>query len=171
MSEPWFDPQHLQQALKRRLAGVPGQLAEGFARVVRDAPEQRIEQVMRTPARRVILDGIFWQIPQHFDRERAAGAKGTVCWRITGRADGETDTYRLQIADGRCQVVRGRSELESQVTITVEGTEFLQIVTGNTDPMQAYFKGRIAITGDIMLAAQLISLFKMPFSKNGESPA
>ncbi len=171
MSEPWFDPQHLQEILKRRLADVPGQLAEGFARVVRDAPEPRLEQLMRTPARRVILDGIFWQIPQQFDHERAAGIAATVCWQITGRSDGETDSYRLEIADGRCRVVRGAAGKEPEVTITVDGAEFLQLVAGNSDPMQAYFKGRIAIAGDVMLAAKLISLFRMPVAKSkGEDP-
>ena|ERR1022692_4091983 len=169
MSEPWFDPQHLQDVLKRRLSDVPGQVAEGFARVVRDAPEQRVEQVMRTPARRVILDGIFWQMPQQLDRERAAGINATVRWQITGRADGESDTYRLEVAHGRCRVIRGPTEHEPQVTITVDGAEFLQLVAGNSDPMKAYFKGRIAIAGDIMLAAKLMSLFKLPATKNGES--
>jgi hypothetical protein len=33
--------------------------------------------------------------------------------------------------------------------------------------MQAYLKGRIAIAGDVMLAAQLISLFRLPMAKDG----
>jgi putative sterol carrier protein len=165
MAEPWFDPQNFQDQLKRRLANVPGQLADGFARVVRGAPEHRIEQVMRTPARRAILDGIFWQMPQQFDRKRAAGVSATVCWRITGQNEDQADTYWLRVADGRCQVLRSGSGLEPNVTITVDGVEFLQLVTGNSDPMQAYLKGRIAITGDVMLAAQVISLFKLPVAK------
>jgi predicted lipid carrier protein YhbT len=165
MAEPWFNPQHLQELLKKQLANAPGQLAEGFSRVVRDAPEQRIEQVMRTPARRVVLDGIFWQIPQQFDGKRAGSINATMCWRITGRENEQVDTYWLQVADGRCRVLRRGAALEPSVTITVDGVEFLQLVTGNSDPMQAYLKGRITIAGDVMLAAQLMSLFKLPSAK------
>ena len=162
MAEPWFDPQNFQEQLKKRLADVPGQLAEGLSRVVRDAPEQRIEQVMRSPARRVVLDGIFWQIPQRLDRKRAGSINATLCWRITGRDDGQADTYWLQVAEGHCRVLRSGAGLEPNATITVDGVEFLQLVTGNSDPMQAYLKGRITISGDVMLAAQLLSLFKLP---------
>jgi putative sterol carrier protein len=165
MAEPWFDPQNFQDRLKRRLAEAPVQLADGFARVVRGAPDQRIEQVMRTPARRVILDGIFWQMPKQFDSKRAGELSATVCWQITGREEGQPDTYWLRVADGRCQVLRSGTALEPDVTVTVDGVEFLQVVTGNSDPMQAYLNGRIAITGDVMLAARVISLFKLPVAK------
>jgi alkyl sulfatase BDS1-like metallo-beta-lactamase superfamily hydrolase len=167
MAEPWFDPQNFQDELKRRLATVPGQLAEGFARVVRGAPPERIEQVMRTPARRVILDGIFWRMPQQFDSKRAGAISATVCWQITGQNKDQIDSYWLRVADGRCEVLRTAPSAEPEVTITVDGVEFLQLVSGNSDAMQAYLKGRIAIAGDIMLAAQLISLFRLPVAKGG----
>jgi predicted lipid carrier protein YhbT len=162
MAEPWFDPENFQEQLKKRLANVPGQLAEGLSRVVRDAPEPRIKQVMRSPARRVVLDGIFWQIPQRFDQQRAGSINATLCWRITGRDDDHADSYWLRVADGRCRVLRSGEALEPNATITVDAVEFLQLVTGNSDPMEAYLKGRITISGDVMLAAQLFSLFKLP---------
>jgi hypothetical protein len=165
MDDSWFDPQSIQEQIKRRLAGVPGQLAEGLSRVIRDAPEERVQQVMSTPARRVILDGIFWQLPKYFDRKRAGELSTTVCWEITDRDGETTDTYWLRVADGACQVLRDGTSLEPSVTITVDGVEFLQLVTGNADAMQAYLSGRIVITGDVMLAAQVISLFKLPAAK------
>jgi hypothetical protein len=114
------------------MSDAPRHLAEGFARVVRGAPEERIEQFMHTPIRRVVLDGIFWQMPQHFDGKRAAGVSATIRWCITGRVDGGADVYDLRIADSRCSV------------------------------MQAYFKRRITLAGDIMLAAKLLALFRIP---------
>jgi hypothetical protein len=35
-------------------------------------------------------------------------------------------------------------------------------VSGNLDPMQAYFKGRIQLAGDIMVAAKMAQMFRMP---------
>jgi putative sterol carrier protein len=162
MSAFRLDPQQVVAAARRQLAETPAQLADGFARLVRRSPEQRLERVMRSPARRMILDGIFWQMPQHLDRRGAAGLNTVVQWRITGRADGRTDAYRLTIADGRARVRRGSTDPDARVTITLTGAEFLRLVTGLADPMQAYFGGRIQLAGDIMLAARLQSLFRIP---------
>jgi putative sterol carrier protein len=117
---------------------------------------------MRSPARRVVLDGIFWQMPQHLDRERAAGVSCSIRWRITGRSDGGVDTYQLELEDGRPRVIRGAGAHQPRVTITVDGAELLRLATGNSDPMQAYFNGRLALAGDIIFAAKLGSLFLIP---------
>ncbi len=44
-------------------------------------------------------------------------------------------------------------------------------MTGNLDPMQSYFKGQIKLSGDIMVAAKLATLFRFPGapSANGDS--
>ena len=162
MREFGFDPQRALESIKRSVAEAPAQLAEGFTRVVRDAPGGRIEQLMRSPARKPILDGIFWQMPKQVDRERAAGVRASVQWRITGRADGAVDTYQLEIDNGSCRVIHGPGGPQPQLTITVDGAEFLRLASGNSDPMEAYLKGRIVLAGDIMLAAKLGSLFRMP---------
>jgi hypothetical protein len=123
---------------------------------------------MRTPARRIVLEGIFWQIPRHLDRERAAGVSSTVRWRITGRPDGGVDTYHLEIADGTCRVTRGKPTIEPRLTITLDGAEFVRLVTGNSDALRAYFSGRLTLKGDVILAGRLASLFRGP--SNGQSP-
>jgi putative sterol carrier protein len=157
-----FDPQRALDSIKRSLAEAPAQLAEGFTRAVRDAPEGRIEQLMRSPARKPILDGIFWQMPKQLDRERTTGVRSSIRWCITGRADGGVDTYQLEIADGSCRVIHGPYGSKPHLTITLDGAEFLRLASGNSDPMKAYFTGRIALAGDIMLAAMLASLFRKP---------
>lgn len=143
------------------------QLADGFARVVGDAPAERLEWFMRTPLRRPLLDAIFWQMPKHLDRTRAARLTANVRWRITGSRDGDADVYDLAITKGRCRVGRGEGSAQPQVTITVDGVEFIRLITGNSDALQAYFRGRLVLAGDIMLAAKLISLFRIP--KGGSS--
>jgi putative sterol carrier protein len=162
MSSLVLDPQSALALIRGRVARAPGQIADGLARLVRDTPPHRLDQLMRTPARRVVLDAIFWQMPQHLDRRRAAGMRSSIRWQITGRSDGEADTYQLEFEDGRCRVVRGRPDTNPRVTITVDGAEFLRIATGNSDPMRAYFNGRLALAGDIMVAAKLVSLFRIP---------
>jgi putative sterol carrier protein len=157
------DPEGKVAAIKRKLAHSPGQLAEGFASAVRKAPKERLEQLMRSPARRVILGAIFWQMPRHVDSQRAKGLTSTIRWKITGRPDGEADIYQLEFVDGDCRVVRGADGAEpARLTITVDGAEFVRLATGNSDPMQAYFRGRVTLAGDVMMAAKASSLFRMP---------
>jgi len=162
MSRPERDPRSAVASIRRTVSAAPVQVAERLAHTVRSVSPERLEQVMRTPARRLVLDGIFWQMPQFLDRRRSAGLNSSVRWVITGRPDGGTDVYDLVFSDGRGRVIRGGEEPPPRVTITVDGVEFLQIATGRSDPMQAYFKGRLAIAGDIMAAAKLVSLIRIP---------
>lgn len=134
------------------------ELLGGVARLIRDSPPERLERLMQTPARRVVLDGIFWQIPRHLNRGRIGGSRHSVRWMITGRLDGEADAYQLEFEDGRCRVVRGQAESEPRLTITVDGTELLLIAAGHSDPVRAYVKGRLAVAGDVVLAAKLVAM-------------
>ncbi len=146
------------------------QLADGFARLVGDAPSNRLDGLMRTPLRRPLLDAIFWQMPKQVNSSRVAGLHCSVRWKITGRRDGKTDVYDLELREGRCRTRRGGLEAKPLVTITLDGAEFLRLISGRTDPVQAYFKGRLGLSGDIMFAAKLASLFRIPGRRSGESP-
>jgi putative sterol carrier protein len=167
-----FDPQRALDAMKRFADNAPGQLADGFGRVVRDAPPERLEQVMRSAARKAILDGIFWQMPKQLDAKQAAQVNSSIRWCITGRADGAVDTYQLELENGQARVIKGADGPAPRLTITIDGVDFLRLVSGNLEPMGAYFSGRIQLAGDIMVAAKLASLFRMPGtggSANGDS--
>jgi putative sterol carrier protein len=138
------------------------QPADVFALVVRKSSADRIERVMRTPVRRLVLNGIFWQMPRHLDRERAKEMNASIRWCITGRSDGETDVYQLDFIDGRCRVTRSPNGPEPRLTITLDAVELIRLAVGQSDPTRAYFGGRVALSGDVMLAAKLGSLFRIP---------
>jgi putative sterol carrier protein len=124
---------------------------------------------MKSPARRAVLDGIFWQMPRQLDAKAAANVKTAIRWNITGRADNGVDTYLLEVDRGTARTNRGTEGPEPKLTITMDGVEFLRLISGNSDPMAAYFKGRIQLAGDIMVAAQLAQIFKMPTGSEGSS--
>jgi len=117
---------------------------------------------MRSPARRIVLDGIFWQMPKRLDRKSSSGLTTAVRWRLTGHPDREPEIYDVVFDNDRCQVIRGGGGTEPRVTITVDGAEFVRIATGSSDPTRAYFEGRLQLAGDIMFAAKLASLFRIP---------
>ncbi len=162
MGDPLQDAQTAVARIKRTIATAPAQIAETLAKTVQSAPPERLDQVMHTPVRRLVLDAIFWQMPQFVDRRQSRKLNASVRWTITGRADRGTDVYDLVFEDGRCRVIRGGGTNEPPVSIALDGAEFLRIAAGSSDPMRAYFSGRLAITGDIMVAAKLVSLFRIP---------
>jgi predicted lipid carrier protein YhbT len=123
--------------------------------------------VLRTPVRHAVLGGIFLQMPRYFDARAAKGLDATARWRITGRADGGADVWDVTIRDGRCRVRRGEFAAQPRVTVTADAAEFVRLATGNSEPMNAYFRGRIQLAGDIMFAAKLQTLFRIP----GRPPA
>ncbi|MGO9957455.1 MAG: SCP2 sterol-binding domain-containing protein [Solirubrobacteraceae bacterium] len=167
MADFGFDPDRALEHLRRLAADAPAHVADGFSRLVRDASPERMEQLMRSPMRKPILDGIFWQLPKQVNAAHAAGLRSSIRWCITGRPDGGVDTYQLELDDGRAWTIRGTEGPEPRLTITMDAVEFLRLASGNSDPMQAYFKGRIQMTGDIMVAAKLAQLFRMPGSGPG----
>jgi alkyl sulfatase BDS1-like metallo-beta-lactamase superfamily hydrolase len=168
-----FDPQRALEQVRRLAAEAPSHLVEGFGRVVRDSSPERLEQVMRSPARKPLLDGIFWGMPKQLDTEQAVGVTTSIRWDITGRSDGQVDSYLLELDSGRARTTRqtaGEQAGEANLTITMDGVELLRLASGNLDPMQAYFKGRIQLAGDIMVAAKMAQLFRMPGAANGGDP-
>lgn len=166
MSAREFDPERAAARLRRQLTAASEQLSERVAQFVRDSSDTRLERLMRSPVRRVMLEAIFWQMPRHVDQDRARGTRSSIRWRITGRPDGGVDVYQLELADEACRVQRNPTGSDAQLTITVDGAEFLRLATGNSNPMQAYFAGRVALSGDIMLAARLATLFRIPAAQD-----
>jgi putative sterol carrier protein len=164
-----FDPQRALDQLKKLAADAPAQIADGVSRMVRDASPERLDQIMKSPARRALLDGVFWQMPRQLDAKAAANIKTAIRWNITGRLDEGVDTYLLEVDNGTARTNRGTEGPAPKLTITMDGVEFLQLISGNSDPMTAYFKGRIQLDGDVMVAAQLAQLFKMPGGGAGQS--
>ena len=143
---------------------APEAAIDRFAAAIRAMPAERLEKLMRTPARRLVLAGIFWQMPRHLDRRKAAAVSAAIRWRIGGRADGGEDVYDLVLSDGRAQVKRGGRDEPPRLTITIDGAEFLRVAVGSSNPVNAYLGGKLALRGDVMQAARLTMLFRIPTS-------
>ena len=129
---------------------------------MRDAPDERLDQLMQTPVRRMVLEAVFWQLSQRFDGAVAATIDASIRWRITGRSDQRVDVYDLELAEGRCRAVRGPTDREPQLTITVDIVELLRLATGDSDPLRGYLRGGLALSGDVILAAKLAWLARSP---------
>ncbi len=131
-----------------------------MARAARSLSSARLEQLLRTPARRFVLDTVVWSIARQLDRKRPAGLTSSIRCRIMPTGGGEPDVYHLNLRDGRCQVERGAGGTRPGLTITVDDAELIRVATGQSNPVQALFNGRIAVGGSVTgVAASLASMF------------
>lgn len=149
--------------LRRATQTATEETANRAARVIARIPDERLEQLMATPARRVITEAIFALMPRYLNRARATGVNLAIRWRVTPPGDdGDPEVYDLVIAERRCRVVRRGRGPAPLVTITIEATELLRLATGRANPMQSYFDGKLKLRGDVMQAARLTALFRIP---------
>jgi putative sterol carrier protein len=132
-----------------------------FARSVATTPDEQLAEGMRSELRGQILDEIFRRMEAHFDSSKAQRVDAVLHWKITGRPDGSLDHYEAVIRGGACRVTAQPSE-SPRVTFTIGGVEFLKLVTGNVDGPKLFMTGGLKIDGDLMFAAQVAGLFKIP---------
>lgn len=57
-------------------------------------------------------------------------------------------------------VYAGKPEGKPSTTLTIEDEDFMQLSEGKMNPQQAFMKGKLKITGNIMLAQKLAPLIK-----------
>ncbi|HKE98868.1 MAG TPA: SCP2 sterol-binding domain-containing protein [Actinomycetes bacterium] len=106
-----------------------------------------------------VLDQVFAGMAGAFVPERAAGQEAVVQYDIAA-PDG-TRQYRMRIADGRCEVGRGPAE-QPRATVQVQLPDFLKLLAGALNPMQAVMTGKLKIRGDMFFLQTMQGWFERP---------
>ena len=132
-----------------------------FAAQLGSTPDEQLEAGMQSEARGMVLDEIFNRMGEYLKPETARGVDAVVHWKITGRPDGGFDHYELVIKDGGASVTN-QPQHEPRVTFSVGAVNFLKLVTGNASGPILFTTGRLKISGDLVFAAQIAGMFRMP---------
>ncbi len=106
-----------------------------------------------------VLDKVFAGMVGSFNPEKAAGQQATVQYEIGG-PDG-THEYNMRIADGRCEVDKGRAE-SARVTLRIGLADFLRLITGKVNGMQLFMTGKLKVSGDLFFAQTYQAWFDRP---------
>ena len=135
--------------------------ADQLAAMVSQVSDEQLAEGMASEARDQILGEIFSRMAEHLDSTQAAGVEAVIHWKILDRPDGGFDHYEVVIRDGGC-TVSDTAEQTPRVTLSVKGVEFLRLVTGTASGPELFMTGRLLIEGDMMFAAQVAGMFKIP---------
>jgi len=135
-----------------------------FVKAIRKTPEDQLAVGMADEqVRTAVLDGIFSQWAEHFDSQSAGDTDAVLEWKIFDKPGGGYDRYQVVIKDGACSVEKD-GDHEPRVTFKLKPVDFLKLVTGNSAGPMMFMTGKLKIDGDLMFAATVQSLFRMPDS-------
>ena len=133
--------------------------AEALAWWVRAASDGRLESVMRSRVRGVLLWQIFRTIGQR--AQPAERVNAVVEFRIRGRRDGGIDRYQLALTGGRCRPSRHAGRRPT-LTLELEPVAFLRLVGGTASPQRLLLAGKLLLRGDLILALALPRMLRLP---------
>ncbi len=72
----------------------------------------------------------------------------------------EDKSYTLRFSnDGKPEVSEGEAQSPTS-TITSTSQVMLEIIQGKRDPIQAFFTGKVKVSGDLMAVQQLVNALK-----------
>ena len=106
-----------------------------------------------------VLEKVFAGMAGSFNPEKAGAQQAVVQYEI-GAPDG-THEYAMRIADGRCEIDKGRVE-SPRVTIRIGLADFLRLITGQANGMQLFMTGKLKVSGDLFFAQTYQSWFDRP---------
>lgn len=98
------------------------------------------------------------RMPKAFDPEKAEGVNATVQYHLTGDEAGD---WLVRIGDGKCEVEQTSVE-DASLTLTVDSSDYLNILKGELNAMSAFAEGKLKLKGDLPLAMKLMGFFKLP---------
>jgi len=133
-----------------------------FVKAIAETPEDQLAAGMADQqVRTLVLDGIFSQMAEHFHGEKAGHTEAVIEWQILDRPGGGHDRYQVVVTGGTCSVEKD-GEHAPRVTFKLKSVDFLKLVSGNAGGPTMFMTGKLKIDGDLMFAAGVQSLFRIP---------
>jgi 3-hydroxy-3-methylglutaryl CoA synthase/NAD(P)-dependent dehydrogenase (short-subunit alcohol dehydrogenase family)/putative sterol carrier protein len=102
------------------------------------------------------VQGVFERMPEAFRPDNAAGIDVVFQYRISGTQGGE---WFVSVKEGSCEVKQGAHE-KPTTTIIMSDEDFLSLITGKLNAMQAFTTGKLKVEGDLMKSQLIEKLFK-----------
>ena len=132
------------------------------ARALGEVKGDHLRKVMRSGFRPVVLGEIFRRLPDFVNPEKSRGVTLCVGFRLAGNPSGEPERYVVELADGVATVSEGDQGGVRDATVSLEGHDFLRLVTGHLSPVAGVLKGQLKVKGDKGKALKLAGVMDIP---------
>ena len=100
---------------------------------------------------------VFDKMPDQFKKDAAAGVDVVFQYVISGSNGGD---WYVTVKDQTCDVQAGKAD-QATCTLKMKDSDFVDMVSGKLNPMQAFTSGKLAISGDVMKSQLIEKLFSM----------
>lgn len=98
---------------------------------------------------------LFEGMPEAFKPEAAPGVNAVIQFSLTGD---QTANYYVTLADDTCKVDEGEHESPT-ATLTMDGSDYLDMISGKLNPQTAFMQGKLKLSGDMGLLMRFQSFF------------
>ncbi|TMB47253.1 MAG: SCP2 sterol-binding domain-containing protein [Deltaproteobacteria bacterium] len=119
--------------------------------------DEEITQGVVAQGADTVLGQIFAGMVEAFLPQKAGSQSAVIQYDIN--VGGTVHSYQLKIAGGKCELVKGAAG-PARVTLTLQAPDFLRLVTGTLNGMQAFMTGKLKLTGDMMFAQVMQGWFE-----------
>lgn len=103
------------------------------------------------------IQDLMDKMPEAFIPEKAEGLDVVIQFHMTGDQSGD---WFATIKDSACNVEKGVSD-DPTMALTAEGNDYIDVITGKLDGMQAFMQGKLKLKGDMNLAMKMANFFKL----------
>lgn len=115
--------------------------------------QDQVAAVVRQVGAEAVLARVFALFPGRFEPACAGGgAWATIQWDVS--FDGETHHWVLDVADGACRA-RAGTAARARLSMAISLPDFLRLVSGRLDGVEAFLGRRLRLRGDRLLALRL----------------
>lgn len=130
--------------------------AEAFQKMVKGKSDEELLAAVKGSESQV-LDGTFESMKDAFDQSKAVGVAAVVQYNID--TPGGLMSYHLKVENGTCSIGKGASA-NPRVTLALNLPNFLRMMIGELNGMQAFMTGKLKVSGDIFFSQSIASWFK-----------
>lgn len=125
-----------------------------LGKLVDPGPAQAVSQPQTSIE--LTVKGIFDRITESFQADKAAGIDVVFQYSISGPEGGD---WNVSVRNGVCEAAEGIHSSPT-TTILMSDQDFLSMISGKLNAMQAYTSGKLKIQGDLMKSQLIQKLFK-----------
>ncbi len=100
---------------------------------------------------------LFEKMPAAFNPAAAEGVNAIVQITLSGEDGG---TWVVNIADGKAAVTQVPVE-NPTMALTMDAQDYMDMVSGKLNPMNAFMQGKVKLQGDMGLAMKFQNMFKL----------